>query len=197
MDKLPKEQKFMRLESLNELFEDQIKDIYSAEMQILRALPEITSAISNVKLKDAFSSHYDETRTHIQRLEKIAAMAGLRLDGKVCRAMEGLIKESSEAVKVEGSSLIRDEAIISAVQRIEHYEISAYGTARAIAEQLGLAEIADLLQESLDEESMADERLSLISEDEILPECEVRFGDYGSGDGVAGLGSIYRPDRSH
>jgi ferritin-like metal-binding protein YciE len=121
------------------------------------------------QLKDAFASHLEETRQQVERLKQISESLGRRLTGKKCKAMEGLIEEGTEVLDAEGPGPIIDAALIAAAQRVEHYEISAYGSARAMAEQLGLEEVVELLQETLDEESAADEKLSSISESEILP----------------------------
>jgi len=162
----------MKLPTLDKLFEDQLKDIYNAESQIIKALPKISKRASSGKLKEALTSHLQETRGQVERLDRIAESLGRKLTGKKCKAMEGLIEEGAEVLEAEGPGAVIDAAIIAAAQRVEHYEISAYGTARALAEQLGHEEIAELLQETLEEESAADEKLSSISLEEILPAAE-------------------------
>jgi ferritin-like metal-binding protein YciE len=159
----------MKLASLDSLLEDQLKDLYSAENQLVKALPKMAKRASSDGLKDAITSHLEETKHHVERLDRIGEMLGVKLSGKKCKAMEGLIEEGAEALESRGPGPVIDAALIAAAQRVEHYEISAYGTARAIAHHGGHEDIIDVLQETLDEESAADEKLTSISEDEILP----------------------------
>src|SRR5205823_10164169 len=149
----------MKLPTLDKLFEDQLKDIYSAESLIIKALPKMAKRASSGELKEALTSHLQETKQQVERLNRIAEGLGRKLTGKKCKAMERLIQEGAEVLEADGPDPVIDAAIIAAAQRVEHYEISAYGTARALAEQLGHEEIAELLQETLDEESAADEKL--------------------------------------
>jgi ferritin-like metal-binding protein YciE len=123
-------------------------------------------------LKEAILSHLEETKGHVERLDRIGEDLGVKLSGKKCKAMEGLIEEGAEVLESDGPGAVIDSALIAAAQRVEHYEISAYGTARALAEHLGHTEAASLLQETLDEESAADQKLSSISLEEILPTAE-------------------------
>jgi ferritin-like metal-binding protein YciE len=159
----------MKLTTLAKLFEDQLKDIYSAESQILKALPKMAKKASSDELKEAFTSHLQETKQQVERLNEIAEGLGCKLSGKKCKAMEGLIEEGAEVLESEGPGPVIDAALIAAAQRVEHYEIAAYGTARALAGLLGHGNMVELLQETLDEESAADEKLSGISLDEVLP----------------------------
>ena len=159
----------MKIPTLEKLFEDQLKDIYNAENQILKALPKMAKKASAAELKEAFTSHLQETKQQVERLDQIAAGLGQKLTGKKCKAMEGLIEEGSEVLEAEGPGPVIDAALIAAAQRVEHYEISAYGTARSLAEQLGHGHVVELLQETLDEESAADEKLSGISMEAVLP----------------------------
>lgn len=161
----------MKIPNLEKLLEDQLKDIYSAEKQLLKALPKMAKAANAEGLKSCFTEHLEETKGQIERLEQIAATLEIKLTGKKCAAMEGLVEEGSEAIEVEGPDAIIDLALIAAAQRVEHYEISAYGSARALAEQLGHTEVVEMLQETLDEESAADEKLSAIASDEVMPEA--------------------------
>jgi len=161
----------MEIESLDKLLEDSLKDIYSAENQLLKALPKMAKAASNETLKEAFTSHLEETQGQVERLDQMAELLGIKLKGKKCKAMEGLLEEGKEALEAEGPEAILDSNLIAAAQRVEHYEIAAYGTARAFAKQLGHEEVADLLQETLDEEKACDEKLTTISIDEILPQA--------------------------
>ncbi len=159
----------MKLPTLDKLFDDQLKDIYNAESQILKALPKMAKKASAGELKEAFTSHLQETRQQVERLDQIAEGLGRKLSGKKCKAMEGLIEEGAEILEAEGPGPVIDAALIAAAQRVEHYEISAYGTARALAERLGHEDAVELLQATLDEESAADEKVSGISLDEVLP----------------------------
>lgn len=157
------------METLDELLHDQLKDIYSAENQLLKALPRMAKKASSENLKSAFLAHLEETEGQVERLIQIGELLQIKMAGKKCKAMEGLIEEGKEVLDEDGKSVIIDVALIGAAQRVEHYEIAAYGTTRAIAEQLGHTEVVDLLQQTLDEESAADEKLTAISVDEILP----------------------------
>jgi ferritin-like metal-binding protein YciE len=159
----------MKLPTIAKLLEDQLKDIYSAENQLVKALPKMAKRASSESLKDAITTHLEETKQQVERLDQIGQNLGIKLSGKRCKAMEGLVEEGAEALEADGPGPVIDAAIIAAAQRVEHYEISAYGTARAFATQLGHDEVAELLQETLDEESAADEKLSALSEEEILP----------------------------
>jgi len=159
----------MKIPTIAKLLEDQLKDIHSAEAQLVKALPKMAKKASSSELKQAITSHLEETRHHVERLDQIGQTMGVRLSGKKCKAMEGLIEEGAEVIEAEGPGSVIDAALIAAAQRVEHYEMSAYGSARALASHLGHDDIVQLLQETLDEESAADEKLSSISEEEILP----------------------------
>ncbi|MDB5339851.1 MAG: hypothetical protein JWN70_5470 [Planctomycetaceae bacterium] len=157
------------METLQDLLENELQDVYSAETQLVKALPKLAKKATSESLKQAFLSHLEETVGQVARLEEIATLMGVKMTGKTCKAMEGLIKEGAEILEEEGNAAVIDAALIGAAQRVEHYEIAAYGTAKAFAEHLGLTEVADLLDATLEEESAADETLSGISLDEILP----------------------------
>ena len=159
----------MKMPTLTKLLEDQLKDIYSAENQLVKALPKMAKKASAKSLKEAITGHLEETKHQVERLDQIGESLGIKLSGKKCKAMEGLIEEGAEVLEAEGPGPVIDSALIAAAQRVEHYEISAYGSARTFAQQLGHADVAELLQETLDEESAADEKLNSISEDELLP----------------------------
>ncbi len=162
------------METLRDAFIDELKDIYSAEQQLVKALPDIEKKAANSSLKEALRSHLQETKTQVKRLEQAAEILGEKLSGKTCEAMKGLVEEGKEAIKIKSENLaIVDSVIIGAAQRVEHYEIAAYGTARAMAEELGESEIAKLLQETLEEESAADEKLSEISLNEVLSDANM------------------------
>lgn len=153
----------MRLASLNDVFDEQIADLMSAERQLVEALPKVAGAASSDKLRDAISEHLEETRGHVQRLEEVARIIGRPIPSEHCEAMEGLIKEGEEVVQATGDPAAKDAALIAAAQRVEHYEIAAYGTARALADELGYDDAKKLLAETLDEESDADDKLTSIA----------------------------------
>jgi ferritin-like metal-binding protein YciE len=153
----------MELKTLADVLEAELKDLYSAEKQLVEALPDIVEAASSDKLKDAVSEHLEETRGHVRRLEQVFEEIGVKAEPEHCDGMEGLISEGSEIAEMKGDGDARDAALIGAAQRVEHYEIAAYGTARALAEQLGHTGAAKLLSETLDEEGAADEKLTSIA----------------------------------
>jgi ferritin-like metal-binding protein YciE len=159
----------MKIPSLEKLLEEELKDLYSAENQLVKALPKMAKAASSDGLREAFESHLEETKGHVERLEQVGRQLEIKLTGKKCKAMEGLIEEGKEVLEADGPEAVLDAAIIAAAQRVEHYEISGYGTARTLCEFMGHSEAARLLQQTLDEESAADEKLTQISEGEVMP----------------------------
>ena len=161
----------MKLNTLQDLFLHELKDIYSAETQLLKALPKMAKAATNADLRAGFEEHLEQTRGHVERLEKIAAMCDAKLTGHKCAAMEGLIKEGGELISEDAEDHVRDAGLIGAAQRVEHYEIAAYGTARALARCLGNEEAADLLGETLAEEKATDEKLTELAEGAINAEA--------------------------
>jgi ferritin-like metal-binding protein YciE len=152
----------MQLETLNDLFEHEIADLYSAETQLVEALPKLAQAASNDELRKAFEHHLEETRDHVRRLEEIRGEIGTSMSEQ-CEGMRGLIKEGDEIVTGDGSPAVKDAALIAAAQRVEHYEIAAYGTARTLADELDLDNSRDLLDQTLDEEGNADKLLTKIA----------------------------------
>ena len=154
----------MDQQTLHKLFVEQLKDLYDAEQQLVRALPKLAEAASSPELEEALSSHLEETKTHVDRLEQVFELAGEKAMGKKCKGMQGLLAEGDDAVKEEDEGELRDLAIIAGGQRVEHYEISAYGTAKAIAEQLGLDDAVELLAQTEEEESTADGKLTEVAE---------------------------------
>lgn len=150
----------MALATLRDLYIEELKDLYSAENQLLKALPKMAKAASSDELKKAFDMHLEETKGHADRLESLFKTLGVSPKGKSCKAMQGLIEEGSEYIKKEIPAPVKDAALIAAAQRVEHYEIAAYGSARAFAEQLGESDAAAVLTETLEEEAAADEKLS-------------------------------------
>jgi len=153
----------MGLQSLEDVLQDQVKDLLSAEQQLIEALPKVSAASSSKELKKAFDTHLEETKGHLERLEQVTTILGMDDSPKTCKAMKGLIAEGDEVIKESGDPVAKDAAIIAAAQRIEHYEIAAYGTARTLAGELGHGEAQKLLDETLDEESAADELLTKVA----------------------------------
>lgn len=158
----------MALNSLYDLFVEQLKDLYDAEQQITQALPQMASAASEPKLKDAFQQHLDQTREQIGRLDQVFNEIGETPTGHTCEGMQGLIEEGREVLQMQGSSHVKDAALITAAQRVEHYEIAGYGSVRAYAKELGYDRAADLLQKTLDEEGETDKKLTKIAEGGML-----------------------------
>lgn len=157
----------MALETMQDLLIHQLRDIYSAEQTLLTALPKMVKKASTEELGTAFSDHLAETQNQVARLDQVFQILGERSGGVKCRGMEGLIAEADEVLKEEGSATVIDAGIIAAAQRVEHYEISAYGSAKAFAALLGLTEVVKLLNESQEEETAADKKLSLIATTEV------------------------------
>jgi ferritin-like metal-binding protein YciE len=153
----------MKLDSLEDVFVHQLNDLYSAEDQLVEALPKMAEAASNGQLKQAFEHHLQETRDHRDRIQEIFGQLGKRRNGEECKAMKGLVEEGEEVVETSGDSAAKDAALIAAAQRVEHYEIAAYGTARTLAGELGHDDAKDLLDQTLDEESNADKLLTKIA----------------------------------
>lgn len=151
-------------DSLDTLFIDQLQDIYDAEQRLTQALPKMASAAASPQLKNAFEQHLNETRRQIERLERCFELIGEEPKAKTCEAMKGLIAEGDEVVQAKGDDDVRDAALIAAAQRVEHYEIAAYGTARTFAQRLGHSEVAELLQQNLDEEGATDKKLTGLAE---------------------------------
>lgn len=151
------------INTLHELLIEEIKDLYDAEKQLLNALPKMAKAATNTELKQAFLNHLEETQNHVTRLETAFERLSVATKGKTSKAMHGLIEEGAEAINLDALDVIRDARLIGAAQRVEHYEIAAYGTARSFAETIGENEVVDLLEQTLEEEKTADERLTEIS----------------------------------
>lgn len=153
-----------KFETLRDLYVNELRDLYSAETQLLEALPKMAKAASSPELKNAFENHLEQTRTHVTRLEQVFGELGEDPSGETCEAMKGLIKEGEHFVKAEGDRAVRDSGLIGAAQRVEHYEIAGYGTARSLALRLDQESAAQLLQETLDEEGQTDQLLTDIAE---------------------------------
>jgi ferritin-like metal-binding protein YciE len=159
------QRKHMSVESLQELFLDELKDLYSAEKQITRALPKLVKAATSPKLKDAFQSHLEETNGQIERLETIFDMLKRKGTGKTCEGMKGVLSEGTEIVEETKKGELRDSGLITAAQRVEHYEMAGYGGVREYAKLLGQKEIMALLDATLKEEEAADKKLTLIAKE--------------------------------
>jgi ferritin-like metal-binding protein YciE len=153
----------MQLNSLQDVFREQVEDLYDAERQLLTALPKVASAANSAELREAFEHHLEETKGHVERLEQVLAQVGMGAATEHCEAMEGLIREGDEIISATGDPTAKDAALIAAAQRIEHYEIAGYGTAKTLAGELGLDEARSLLEQTLDEESNADKKLTTIA----------------------------------
>lgn len=160
----------MPMATLQDLFEDQIKDLYSAENQLAKALPRMSKAASDAALRRAFDDHLEETLEHVERLKQVAEMCDIKPGGKKCAGMEGLLEEGKEVLDEEGEAPVLDAALVVAAQRVEHYEIAAYGNAVVIAQQLGLDKKAiDLLKATLDDEEKADKLLTKVCQSNLFP----------------------------
>src|SRR5882762_11099132 len=154
----------MKLDSLKKLYLEELRDLYSAETQLVKALPKMVKGASSAELKEAFGNHLEQTEEHVERLNEIFGRLDEKPTGKTCKAMKGLIEEGSEMLEEEGEESVIDAGLIGAAQRVEHYEIAAYGTARTFANLLGEDEAAEVLQETLDEEGETDKQLSELAE---------------------------------
>jgi ferritin-like metal-binding protein YciE len=161
----------MKLITLDGLLADELKDLYSAENQLIKALPKLAQAADSDDLRQAFEEHLEQTRLHVQRIEQICEQLNVKPKGKRCMGMEGLIAEGAEILEADVEPDVLDAALIGAAQRVEHYEIAAYGTARAHARQLGFMNVADLLNQTLEEEKKTDQRLTSLAENRINVEA--------------------------
>jgi ferritin-like metal-binding protein YciE len=155
----------MKLESLRELLITECQDLYSAEQQIIDALPKMAEEASAPELKSAFKQHLEQTKSHLMRLDQVfRSFPDEDKDDKTCKGMQGLIKEGKEMIKQDGEPEVKDAGLIAAAQRVEHYEIASYGCARTYAQLLGMNDVARLLQQTLDEEGDTDKKLTAIAE---------------------------------
>ncbi len=155
----------LTLNNLESVLTLQLRDLYSAEQQLIAALPKMADASSTAELKRAFQNHLEETRRHKTRLEQAFSLLRQEAKAETCDAMKGLISEGEEVISLEGEPEVKDAALIAAAQRVEHYEMAAYGCARTFARRLGHEAVADLLQQTLQEERNADETLTRIAEE--------------------------------
>ena len=162
----------MKLNSLHDLYINEIKDLYNAEQQIIKALPKMTEAASSPDLKRAFEEHLAQTRLQAERLEQIFQKLGEPAKGQKCKGMEGIIDEGEDLMDKDAPASVSDAALIASAQRVEHYEIAGYGTARSFARRLGFEDHAQLLQETLDEEAQTDKRLTSLADSYINEEAK-------------------------
>ncbi len=162
----------MKIETLRDLYVEQLHDLYSAETQLVEALPKMAKASANKQLQAAFTGHLTQTKGHVQRLEQIFEQLGEDTKGPVCKGMKGLISEGEEMIKMKGDPAAIDAGLIAAAQRVEHYEMAGYGCVRTYAHQIGDHTNEKLLQQTLDEEAAADQKLTQLAEEVINIEAE-------------------------
>ena len=161
----------MSLDTFEKLYISELRDLYSAENQLLKALPKMAKGASSPELKDAFEKHLEQTKGHVERLEQLFERRDESPKGKPCKAMKGLIEEGSEILKEEGEDSVLDAGMIVAAQKVEHYEIASYGSVRTFANLLGKDDEAKLLQSTLDEEGETNEILNQLAETVVNPEA--------------------------
>src|SRR6201997_408123 len=159
--------KSLKLESVEDLFLEELRDLYDAENQLLKALPKMAEAAAARALKMSFSQHLEQTKGHVGRLDRVFRELAAKPSGETCEAMKGLVKQGEQFVEAKGEPSVRDAGLIGAAQRVEHYEMAGYGTARTLAKRLGLNEIAETLQKTLEEERAADEKLTTVAESDV------------------------------
>src|ERR1044071_1521816 len=172
----------MKLDTVEKLYISELRDLYSAENQLLKALPKMTKAASSQELKDAFEKHLEQTKGHVERLEQIFQQLNESPKGKTCHGMKGLIEEGSEILKEDAEDSVLDAGIIVAAQKVEHYEIASYGSVRTFANLLNQDEATRLLQSTLEEESETNEILNRLAESIVNPEAvsETELAEAGS-----------------
>ncbi|MEI6350097.1 MAG: ferritin-like domain-containing protein [Verrucomicrobiota bacterium] len=161
----------LKINSLRDVYTQQLRDLYNAETQLVDALPKMAEAATSADLRAAFEQHLQQTKGHASRLERIFDTLGERPGGETCEAMKGLIAEGKDYIDAEGDPDSRDAGLIGAAQKVEHYEIAAYGTLRALARRLGETTSAELLQQTLDEEGETDKKLTSIAERSVNVEA--------------------------
>jgi ferritin-like metal-binding protein YciE len=162
----------MHMQDLQDLYIEELRDLYNAEKQLVKALPKMAKNATNDDLKEAFTMHLEETKGHVERLEQIFEKLGKRAGGKTCKAMQGIVEEGKEMMEEDAEPEVLDAALIAAAQRAEHYEIAAYGTVRTYARLLGDNQAAKLLQTTLDEEGKTDKKLTQLAESSINVEAQ-------------------------
>lgn len=157
----------MQMQNLEDLLKEDLKDVLHAENQIVKALPKMIKKTSNPELKDAMTTHLEETKGHVERVEQVMELLGMPVRGKTCKAMQGIIEEGKEVMEEDAEDDVMDAALIGAAQKVEHYEIATYGTLCTYAEMLGLKEAKRLLGQNLEEEKMTDQKLTALAESVI------------------------------
>ena len=176
----------MKIDSLKTLLEEELKDIYSAEKQLLKALPKMVKKATSEELKAALEEHLDVTHGQVERLEEVFETLGKPAKAKTCKAMQGLLEEATEIMEEDADDAVMDAGIIAAAQKVEHYEIASYGTVRTWARLVGEEQAAELLQETLDEEGEADKRLSELAESFVNPEADTEDEEEASSSKASG-----------
>jgi ferritin-like metal-binding protein YciE len=166
----------MKINTLHEALVHELQDLHSAEVQLTKALPKMVKASSHEELSEAFEEHLQQTKGHVERLEKALKQLGASTRGEKCKAMEGLIEEGKGTIGLEAEKGVRDALIISLAQKVEHYEIAGYGTARTFAKLLGENKVASLLEDTFEEEREADEKLTKIAESVVNRDAEFAAG---------------------
>ena len=167
----------MKMTTLHDLFVQELRDLYSAENQIIKALPKMAKAASSDELRRGFEEHLEQTKEHVERLEQIFEKLGVRASGKKCKAIEGLIEEGKELMEMDAEPAVLDAGLISAAQKVEHYEMAGYGCVRTWAQQLEDHDAANLLQQTLDEEGETDKKLTELAERMVNMEAASAAGD--------------------
>jgi ferritin-like metal-binding protein YciE len=176
----------MKLSSLEELFVSELQDLYSAETQIIKALPKMVKTATSSELQECLETHLEETKEQVSRLDQIFESLGRSAKGKKCKGMEGLLEEGNELINEDAEENVLDAGLIAAAQRVEHYEIAAYGSARTFAETLGHDEAVSLLEQTLQEEKHADQKLSEVATTVVNERAE---NTDSNGEAAAGAGS--------
>ncbi len=166
----------MKLENLQDLYVEQLKDLYSAEKQLIQALPKMAKAATSPELQKSFTMHLEQTKGHVDRLEQIFKALDKTPGGKKCKAMEGLVEEGQEMMQEDAEPEVMDAGLIAAAQRVEHYEMAGYGTVRTYAQTLGHQDAARLLEQTLEEEKQTDQKLTKLAESSINIEAESGSG---------------------
>jgi ferritin-like metal-binding protein YciE len=162
----------LEFNNLNDLLVNQLQDLYDAEQRLTKALPKMAQAATSPQLKEAFNAHLTQTQGHVKRLEQIFGQMGCEAESEKCEAMAGLVKEGSQIISAKGNDWARDAGLIAAAQKVEHYEIASYGTVRAFANTLGMADIAAILQQTLDEEGDANKKLTQLAQSTVNARAE-------------------------
>jgi ferritin-like metal-binding protein YciE len=165
----------MKLKTLQDVFEDELFDMYNAEVQLTKELPKMADKATSSDLEQAFRDHLQETEVQVERLEKIVDILGIKIEKEKCEAMSGLIKEAERLVKNTDKGPVMDAVLISAAQKVEHYEMASYGTLRELSKLLGYDKAVDLLEETYEEEKGADEKLTALAEAHINKDAMIRM----------------------